>query len=195
MVSITRSQRELFDSLASEFLGTYPVGRTIIAVDGAKGTRRFANGLAKRLGKGNHAVFRASIDRFYRPRAQRLVLGADDDTTHYENSFDYALMRRVLIEPFHLGGSAGFVTSAFDAQRDVPKIMKFKTGPQDATLIIDGEYLNRPELRELWSFTIWLESDWDLSVGQRAYRAECDPRVDADVTIDNSDAEHPTQVL
>ena len=148
MVSITRSQRELFDSLASEFLDTYPVGRTTIAVDGAKGTRRFANGLAKRLGKGNHAVFRASIDRFYRPRAQRLVLGADDDTTHYENSFDYALMRRVLIEPFHLGGSAGFVTSAFDEPRDVPKIMKFKTGPQDATLIIDGEYLNRPELRD-----------------------------------------------
>ena len=52
----------------------------------------------ERVGRGGHAVFRASVDRFHRPRAERYVRGEDSAEGYYRDSFDYDLFRRVLID-------------------------------------------------------------------------------------------------
>jgi uridine kinase len=211
----TNQRRDLFDSISTEFLHNYSKGRTLIAVDGIDGAgkRPFADGLAERLGKGSHAVFRASIDRFHRPRAERYVRGVDSADGYYLDSFDYDLFRRVLIEPFKLGGSTGFVTEAFDVQRDAPIEMDWKTGPQDATLIVDGAFLNRPELRGLWNYSIWLDADAETAAlrlfeldgaagqsprypgGQALYLAEAHPRERATAIVDNSNPEYPRRLF
>ena len=49
------------------------------------------------------AVFRASIDGFHRPRAERYARGRDSPEGFYRDSFDYSLFRRVLVEPFRDG--------------------------------------------------------------------------------------------
>ena len=215
MATWTPQKRDVLDAIADDFLHNYSRGRTMLAVDGIDGAgkRPFADALAERLGKGGHAVFRASIDRFHRPRAERYVRGIDSAEGYYLDSFDYPLFRRVLIEPFKLGGSAGFVTEAFDVARDQPIEMAWQTAPQDATLIVDGAFLNRPELRGLWNYSIWLDADDDAAAlrlfqldgaagqsprypgGQALYLADANPRARATAIVDNSDPAHPRRVF
>jgi uridine kinase len=133
------------------------------------------------------------MDTFQKPRAQRLAPGADSAETYYRDTFDYELFRRVLVQPFKLGGSTGFVTAAFDAERDAQIEMDWKTGPQDATLIVDGAFLNRAELRGLWNFSIWLEvAD---ATEQALYATEAKPREHATAIMDISDPEHPRRLF
>ncbi len=207
----TSDKRAAFDALADEFLAQYSRGRTFLSVDGIDGScrRDFADALAERLGRGSHAVFRASIDDFHRPRAERFARGADSAEGYYYDSYDYELFRRVLIEPFRLGGSTGFVTSAFDAARDVATEMEWQTAPQDATLIVDGPFLGRPELRGLWNFSVWLDTYANRALaidgaaprspryagGERLYLAEANPRARASAIVDNTDPELPRRVF
>ncbi len=195
MVRLGQEKRLLLDALAAEFLDNYAKGRTMIAIDSAQDSAEFADALAARMGKGRHAVFRASMDRFLKPRAERLARGHDAADGDYNGAFDYELVRRVLIGPFKLGGSAGFVTAAFDADRDVPITMQFKTGPQDATLIVDGRVLNRPELRGLWNFSVWLDESGELPQAQKLYVAEANPRARASAIVDYREPGHPTRLF
>jgi uridine kinase len=215
MATWTPVKRDVLDSLADEFLHNYGRGRTLLAVDGIDGAgkRPFADALAERLGRGGHAVFRASVDAFHKPRAERYIRGVDSAEGYYYDSFDYELFRRVLIEPFKLGGSTGFVTAAFDAARDAQIEMDWKTGPQDATLIVDGPFLNRPELRGIWNWSIWLDADDEAAQlrlfeldgaagrsprypgGQKLYEAEAHPRERASAIIDDTDPETPRRVF
>jgi len=211
----TTQKRDLLDSISDEFLHNYSKGRTLIAIDGLDGAgmRLFADALAERLGKGSHAVFRASIDRFHKPRAERYVRGVDSGEGYYLDSFDYDLFRRVLIEPFKLGGSTGFVSAAYDVERDIPIEMDWKTGPQDATLIVDGAFLNRPSLRGLFNYSVWLDVDDEAAAarlfaldgaasqspryaaGQALYLAEARPRGHATAIVNNSDPNQPRRVF
>ena len=211
----TPLKRDVLDSLADEFLHNYSHGRTLLAVDGLDGSGKtlFADALAERLGRGGHAVFRASIDSFHRPRAARYARGEDSPEGFYKDSYDYALFRRVLVEPFKMGGSTGFVTDAFDYRRDTQVEMDWKTGPQDATLVVDGIFLNRPELRGLWNWSIWLDVPAEVAAermllrdgpteraaryqgGQELYLAEADPSRRASAIVDNSDYDHPRRVF
>jgi uridine kinase len=214
MPAMTLARRELLDALSDEFLANYSRGRTVIAVDGVDGAgkTRFADDLAVRLGRGAHPVFRASMDGFHRPRADRYLRGKDSPVGYYEDSYDYDLFRRVLVEPFRMGGSAGFVTAAYDVRRDAQVEMDWKTGPQDATLIVDGVFLNRPELRGLWNWSIWLEVPSEVADarltsrdgrgldpryrgGQALYLAQADPRAVASVIVDNRDPDHPVRAF
>ncbi|MEP6481980.1 MAG: uridine kinase [Rhodoglobus sp.] len=210
----TPQKRDVLDALADDFLHNYGKGRTILAVDGREGAgkTRFADALAERMGRGGHAVFRASVDGFHRPRELRYAAGKDSAAGFYRDSFDYALLRRVLIDPFKMGGSTAWVPEAFDVARDAPIEPRWTTGPDDATLILDGIFLNRPELRGLWNFSVWLdvpaaeaEARWTArdgalpnprySGGQELYLTEAKPIEVATAVIDNSDYEHPRRTF
>lgn len=185
MAQWTPLKRDTLDSLADEFLHNYAKGRTIIAIDGGPdaGAAVFADDFAARLGKGSHAVFRASLGDFHLPGWAERPLW---------DSFDYPLFRRVLVEPFRMAGSTGFVTAGWDAARDQPIEMEWKTGPQDATLVVDGLYLNRPELRGIWNWSVWLDGVVSTSV-PKPYGTER-PRTRASVIVDNGNPEHPRRV-
>ncbi|MGV8896614.1 MAG: uridine kinase [Rhodoglobus sp.] len=201
--SAATARRDLLDSLSDEFLHNYGRGRTLLAIDGTAGagTSTFADALAMRMGRGGHSVFRASIDHFRRSHEASTARTDDSVGGFYRDSFDYDLFRRVLIGPFRLGGSTGFVTAAFDVERDAPVEMKWQTGPRDATLIIDGAFLNRPELRGLWNFSVWLESgvgsshNAQIESAHALYAAESSPRTRATAIIDNSIPELPRRVF
>jgi uridine kinase len=217
------SRRELLKSLVDEILHNYGHGRILVAVDGAEGTgtAQFADGLADVMRFVGHAAFRASISDFHKPRADRDWHGRGTGRSYYEDSFDYSLLRRVLIDPYRMGGSTGFVTAGFDLQRDAPIEPKWMTGPQDAVLIVDGIFLNRPDLAGLWHYSVFLEKQADfwagilpaetdtvelesdpsnvvdmrLREGWALYVDESKPRESATAIIDNSDPEHPRRVF
>ena len=134
----------------------------------------------------------------------------------YEESFDYSLFRRILVDPFRTAGSTGFVLAGFDEERDqVIHQPKWITAGADALLIIDGLFLNRRDLAGLWNYSIWLTVSQDVALariaatgvdpdgelGQRAvgadalYQSDADPSEKASAIIDNTDPDHPRRVF
>ena len=195
-------------------------GRVIVAIDGLDGAGKtvFADGLAEVFAETGDAVFRAGIDGFHRPRSDRYLRGRNSPEGFYRDSFDYATFRRVLIDPFRDGaqtaGTTGFQLAAFDVVRDAPVESQWVTAPLDAVLVVDGIFLHRPELRDLWDWSIWLDVPFEVSYarmalrdgsdpdpdapsnaryrqGQEIYLREVRPREAASVIVDNADLAHP----
>jgi uridine kinase len=213
-------RRETLHALAEELLQHYPRGRIVVGIDGPSGAGKtvFADDLAHELRALGHDVFRASLDDFHQPRALRYVKGRDSAEGFYADSYDDDAFRRVLLGPFRLAGSTGFQTAFFDLERDVVFESRWETGPADAILIVDGLFLQRPALKGVWNFTIWLEAPADVRHermiardgsdpepdtplgqrylgGQQLYESEAAPRAAASAIIDNSDADHPKRVF
>lgn len=220
MKLVSTPRVELLRQLRDQFQRDYPRGRTLLAVDGrsGSGTAAFADGLAEVFAEVGRAAFRASIDDFHRPREERYARGRDSAEGYWSDSFDYSLFRRALVEPFRLAGSTGFQLVGFDEARDVGAQLRWTTGPQDAVLIVDGVFLNRPELRGIWHGSVRLEVpagtayarlhdrlgvDADPSApsnaryvgGEALYRREDDPAARASAIVDNTDEAHPRRVF
>ncbi|MBC7723646.1 MAG: uridine kinase [Burkholderiaceae bacterium] len=204
------------DTLAAEILHNYGSGRATVAIDGIDGSgkTRFAEHLAAAVTKAGHGVATATVDAFYRPAAERYRLGHDSVDGCYRESYDYATFRRVLVEPF-LAGDA-FQVASFDVHADAPISPPREEAPIDCLLIVDGVYLNRPELRGLWNYSVWLEVPLELGLAQHTSRDGTDPSIDANLRyagaqevyigeadprgrataiIDNSDVNHPLRVF
>jgi uridine kinase len=212
------AKKDQLQALADEILHNYGHGRAVIAVDGPAGASAgpFADDLADEFRRRGTAVFRASLANFHRPRNEREQDGGDSPRAFYEDSFDYSLFRRILIDPFRTAGSTGFVLAGFDEKRDeVIHQPKWITAGADALLIIDGLFLNRPDLAGLWNFSIWLTVSSEVALerlvdsgihpdsdlGKRAlgadalYQSDADPSEKASAIIDNTDPDHPRRVF
>ncbi|MGA7147624.1 MAG: uridine kinase [Microbacterium sp.] len=210
----------LWRDLRDEVRRSYPAGRVVVAIDGIDGAGKttFADGLAEVFAEEGAAVYRASIDGFHRPRAERYAQGRTSPEGYYRDSYDYATFRRALLDPFRDGaqtaGATGFQLAAFDVLRDSPVESQWVTAPRDAVLVIDGIFLHRPELRGLWDWSVWLDvpeaaacarlalrdgSDPDPRAaanaryrdGQALYLHEARPELAASVVVDNADLDHP----
>lgn len=214
----------LWRGLRDEVRQHYRAGRVIVAVDGRDGAGKtiFADGLAAVFAEDGSAVFRASIDDFHRPRAERYARGHSSPEGFYRDSYDYATFRRVLVDPFRDGrqtaATTGFQLAAFDLARDTPVESAWVTAPRDAVLIVDGIFLHRPELRGLWDWSVWLDVPVDVAFlrmaerdrtdpdflaasnaryreGQELYLRDAHPRTAASAIVDNTDLEHPQRVF
>ncbi|MEA9986730.1 MULTISPECIES: hypothetical protein [Subtercola] len=193
-------RNELVDALATEIAHNYGRGRPLVGIDGALGARAFADDLAASFRASGHAVVRASLDDFLLPRESRQQRGADSPEGYYFDRYDYASFLRVLVQPFRMGGSTGFVTASFDESRDAPVESRWVTAPADAILIVDGPFLQRPELRGVANFVAFLEAplallDGQLGAAHELYAAAVAPRVAADAIISVTDEEHPVRVF
>ena len=205
-------KKDQLEAIATEILHNYNKGRATVAIDGRHGSGQseFADGLSEALRLTGAHVFRASIDDFFRPRRDRERDGWLDGTAHYREAYDYSLLRRVLIDPFRTGGSTGFVLTGFDELRDQPVFQpKWMSAGFDAILIIDGVFLNRPELASLWNYSIWVttpaqvpkvdDSRYDEQKrdveADAAYIADANPSEKATAIIDNQDRDQPRRVF
>ncbi|MET0860859.1 MAG: uridine kinase [Microbacterium sp.] len=220
----TTPATSLLRDLRSEVRQNNRGGRVILAVDGVDGAGKstFADAFAEVMAEDGSAVYRASLDDFHRPRAERYARGRRSPEGFYLDSYDYATFRRVLIDPFRdgaqTGGATGFQLAAFDLQRDSPVEAAWVTAPRDAVLIVDGIFANRPELRGIWNWSVWLEVSEEIAFarmalrdgtdpdpaaetnaryrdGQALYFREARPRAEASVIVDNADLAHPRRVF
>lgn len=201
--------------LAGHLVGLRPGERVAVAVDGFDGAGKTV--LADQLGEvlaGERDVVRVSIDGFHRPRAQRIARGRGPET-FYEDSYDYETFRRVAIEPFRRGEPV--VPAVHDVVTDRPVHPEALDVGPDTVLLVDGIFLQRPELADVWDAVIWLDVPFEVSVprgnarfgdghdpdpdaesnhryvgGQRRYVAEADPRARATWVLDNTDLDAPT---
>jgi uridine kinase len=203
--------RELAKSM-SHLIGR---DRCAVAVDGVDGAGKttFANALVPYIQAGGRTVIRASVDGFHNPRAVRYRRGRFDAQGFFEDSYDYASLRRYLLDPF-LAGAASLHTTRFDHVTDRTVDCTQSCHGKQCVLLFDGIFLHRRELREFWTCSIFLDVPFDTTfarmasrdgtpadpaadrnrrylMGQRLYLAQCCPAELATFVVDNCDFYRP----
>lgn len=194
-------------------------GRVRIAIDGptAAGKTSFGHELAHVLSDDGRDVFRASLDDFKRPWAERHRYDRFTGEGYYRNAYDHHAVRRLLLAPAGPDGDGVIALCSIDPITQVRHDSTTVQMPSDGALIVDGLFTLRPELATFWEYRIWLEVDRDLSIERgvdrdadregreqaaalhrdrygrslELYLAEVDPMGQADLVIDNTNFEEP----
>ena len=194
-------------------------GRVLVAFDGpdASGKTMLARTVADNLTRPS---LRASIDGFHNPRSVRIARGMDSPHGYYYDSFDHAALEEHLLSPF-AKGEGTVRTRVFDFRTDAPVESEPVIVPPHCTLLLDGVFLLRPELRRWWNLSVYLHVPEEVSIsrarardeglfgsadmvearyrarylpGQALYREEAKPQHAAYIVIDNTDHQHPVVV-
>jgi uridine kinase len=134
--------QELGDALA----GVRAPGRvTRIGIDGVDGAgkTRLAEELAQELTARGRPVVRITLDQFEQPTAERYARGDLSPQGYYLDAFDLERFREHVL-------SVG--------------------GPPDVVVVVDGVFLQRPELAGLWDATVWVEAELEVAAERGAER-------------------------
>jgi uridine kinase len=189
-----------------------------VAVDGVDGAGKtvFADELAAVLAPSRRPIIRSSVDGFHNPREARYLRGRGSPEGFYLDSYDYAALRRCLLDPLGPEGSRTYRLAAFDHLTDSPVAAEDHSAAPNSILVLDGIFLHRPELRDCWDLSVFLSVPFEISIprgasrgpgfgspdpatesnrryveGQRLYLDQAKPQDRADIVIDNADLAAP----
>ncbi|MCF4126152.1 uridylate kinase [Methylobacterium sp. SyP6R] len=131
-----------------------------VAVDGrtASGKTTLADELAALLRERGREVIRTSIDGFHRPRAERYARGRHSAEGYYHDARDLPAIVALLLAPLGPEGDRHYRTTSFDLDADRPIAQEPKIAAERAILIVDGTFLQRPELRLHWDATLFVRT-------------------------------------
>jgi uridine kinase len=195
-----------------------------VALDGidTAGKTTLADELAPLIEAQGRPVIRASLDGFHRPRSVRYQRGPNSPEGYYEDAFDYASLRAVLLQPLGPQGNGRYRRAVFDFRADAPLAAPEEEAKASAVLLFDGVFLLRPELVDQWDYRIFVYVKMELALqralhrdlplfgsvetirtrylqrylpGQRLYYQAVRPQERADVIVDNNDPSHPHLVF
>jgi uridine kinase len=211
-----RVVRELADPLLR-----LPASRPIrVGIDGrtASGKTTLADELGTALASAGRPVIRTSVDGFHRPHAQRYARGRHSAEGYYFDARDLGAIRALLLDPLGPGGDRMYRTASFDLATDTPVEETPTIAPANAILIVDGTFLQRPELASGWDVVVFVDvpetvaaargvaRDAQALGGEHAtrrlyveryqpanaiYVGQCNPRGDADAVLDNEYLDAP----
>ena len=166
------SRDQLLGRLA-EVIGSVTTPHPVrVAVDGppAAGKTTLADEMAVVLRNRGREVIRSSIESFLLPQAHRYRRGVDSPEGCYHDSFDFAALNRVLLDPLGPGGGRRFQQAVYDRDTDAslsPPILK---AAADAVLIFDGVFLLRPELIDRWELGIFVSAEFEETLARARVR-------------------------
>jgi hypothetical protein len=68
-----------------------------------------------------------------------------------------------LLEPLGPAGSRRYCTSVIDLGTDTATAEPVRTAPEVAVLVVDGTFLQRPEIRDLWDERVWVDTPLQIA--------------------------------
>lgn len=158
-------RRTTLDELATKIARLLP-GRVVrVAVDGrtASGKTTVSEEIAALVQNKGRPVIRTAIDGFHRPKAERYARGRYSAEGYYYDARDLAAIKALLLAPLGSGGDRRYRTASFDLDTDQPVEQEPQLAPVDAILIVDGTFLQRPELQGCWDLTIFVAASEALA--------------------------------
>lgn len=169
---MTTNRPELLQCIADAILRTPTPFVTRVGIDGVDGAGKtmFGDEITGMLQAAGRHVIRASVDSFHHPRALRYRQGRHSPQGFFQDSYDYAQLQAVLLDPLSPGGDGRYRTASFDHRADAPlDVPPAEAAPGDI-LVFDGIFLHRPELRSFWDVSVFLEVSVAVSVQRCAAR-------------------------
>lgn len=186
-----------------------------VAIDGVDGAGKttFADSLAPIVEKLGRKVIRASVDGFHNPKDVRYKNGKGAES-FFKDSYNYVKLREALLNPLSPNGTLRYVNAVFDVDKNEPIEINTKTAEGTEILIFDGIFLHRPELKNYWDCSIFLDVSFERSIprgaqrgsgspdvhapsneryigGQKIYLSTCQPQKLASIHVDYNDLELP----
>ena len=155
----------VLDDLTSLITGIASSRPIRVAIDGrtASGKTTLADELAGILGKTGREVIRTSIDGFHRPKVERYARGRRSAEGYYHDARDLPAINALLLSPLGPGGDLRYRTASFDLDNDQPLEQEPRVASTDAIVIVDGTFLQRPELRDGWDLAIFVDTSEQVS--------------------------------
>lgn len=217
----TSQRAAVLDELASKIAGI-PHSRPVrVAIDGrtASGKTTLADELAGALGRTGREVIRTSIDGFHRAKVDRYARGRHSPEGYYYDARDLPAINAMLLSPLGPGGDRLYRTASFDLDSDKPIEQEPQLAQASTILIVDGTFLQRPELSDGWDLTVFVATSEQVSeqrgVNRDAeqlggadatrrlyavrykpafliYESICSPASTADAVLNNDDFARPT---
>jgi uridine kinase len=193
-----------------------------VAIDGcsAAGKTTLADELAQVLrGDTEREVIRAGIDYFKRPVALRTTYPVDSPEGYYRETWDIEAIQERLLLPLGPGGDRRHTTGLMDLSARTALNIPVAIATNDAILLADGCFLQRPELNPHWDLRIYVDITFDEVLrrgtardqawmpsaaaaehryrtkyipGEQLYVGEVRPREHAQIVINNQDPTEPT---
>ena len=191
-----------------------------VGIDGvsASGKTVLADELAVVLQKMNRKVIRTGIDGFHNPPEIRHRRGSMSVEGYVEDSFDYAAVRKCVLNPLGPEGSLSYQPEIYDHAKETGKPPNSISASSDAILLFEGVMLFRKEIVNAFDYRILVDTTFDVALeraktrdlkhfgnmqtllgkytrrfipGQKRYLAECQPAAKANVILANDDPERP----
>ena len=131
-----------------------------VAVDGitAAGKTTLANELAEAVTQRGRVAVRLSMDGYHHRRAHRYRQGRDSGDGYYEDAYNFPDSTRLVLIPLGPGGSREYRQHIIDLASDEPIDEPPIRTPSNAILIVDGSFLQRPELRPHWDVAVFVHT-------------------------------------
>lgn len=148
--------------LARYITAEAPTRPVRVAIDGrtAAGKTTIADELVDPVEQLGRPAIRVEIDDFHRPLAVRR--GRQDLPLwqrYYLDSYDYDAIRTELLLPLGPDGDRHYKRAIFDSYHDTVIGEPPQLAPPNAVLLVDGVFLFRPELNDLWDIRIFVDID------------------------------------
>ena len=218
---MTTTRQQLLGGLVDRILALRLDHPTRVGIDGhsAAGKTTLADELAATLRtKTARPVLRVMIDHFKRHVDLRTQYPAGSPQNYYFEMFDVDAIRDELLAPLGPGGHRRYRTQILDFSGRTPIDSGVHLSPDDAILVADGGFLQKPALSRHWDLLVYLHIEvadvlhrgtvrdqayMDSAEaaaeryrtyyipGEQLYLAEVRPAERADIVIDNRDFDAP----
>ena len=212
---------ETLAELAGVILAAHRPHPTRVAIDGcsAAGKTTLADDLGQVLrARTDRAIIRVGIDHFKRAAESRTAYPRDSPESYYLDSWDNAAIRDHLLIPLGPGGDRRFQAGIMDLRARAALNRPVQVAPDDAVLLADGVFLQRPELDPYWDLRVYVDVSFDEVLrrgvardqqwigsaadaerryhtkyipGERRYINEVGPRERAEVVVINEEPAKP----
>lgn len=112
-------------------------------------------------GRAGRPIVQVSIDGFHQPKANRVAAGIGPEG-FYHGSYRYDAFRDCVVEGLRVRGS--ITPAVWDVARDEPVDASQIDVPPTGIVLVDGVFLQRPELRAMWDAAVWIHAPFEVSV-------------------------------
>jgi uridine kinase len=218
---MTTTRQRLLDDLADRILALRLGHPARVGIDGhsAAGKTTLSDELADALrAKTARPVLRVMADHFKRHVDLRTQYPPGSPENYYHEMFDADALRDELLAPLGPGGSRRYRTQIMNLRGTVPVDSGVELAADDAILLVDGGFLQKPVLADYWDLCVyvhvevadvlrrgtqrdqaWMDSPEAAAhrystyyiPGELLYLAEIRPAERADIVVDNRDFEAP----
>ena len=134
-----------------------------VAIDGAgnAGKTTFANELSRDLKKLGRNVIRSTIDGFHHPPEFRRRQGQFSPKGYLEDSHNYDLLKKYLLDPLGPNGNLEYKESVYDFKVSQPTNSEYKTATKNSILLFDGIFLFNKHLISYWDYKIYIDTSFE----------------------------------
>lgn len=192
-----------------------------VAVDGitAAGKSTLARELADAVTANGRPGVHLSTDDFHHQRERRRRQGRLSADGYYEDAYDLDTFRDAVLVPLGPDGERRYRARHHDLDSDEILDEPLDEADPRAVVVVDGSFLQRPELAGHWDAVVWVETSFDAALARaivrdqalfggadatreayeqryhaacRRYLREVRPAESAAVIVGNDDLDRPT---